>query len=272
MFETVHPEEAGESCLNCGHSLNGSFCPACGQAERDGRHPTIGHFFHDLLHEFVHVDGKIFRTLKALFLQPGKLTDEYWAGHIVAWIRPIRLFLVVAAIHLLLSNGVSPLNWQVRTTSVNGTPGFGLYYGKPLIDQAGKPLAPEDREKVEQFKKAYDSIRYGAFLIFGCACWLLYRKRQPYFANHVIAGLHFYCFWYCFSLLVSLPAKWAPDLNLFNCLAFIYLFLTLRRLFAEHWLLRVAKAFALVFALLWAEFVLYIAAASWVKYHPKIFG
>ena len=112
MTGTKHP--ASLACRNCGGPLTGAYCASCGQAEQDGHAPTLGHFLHDLFHEFVHVDGKIFRTLKALFFQPGKLTEEYWAGHVVSWIRPIRIFLIVAALHLLVSKGVGPLNFQVE--------------------------------------------------------------------------------------------------------------------------------------------------------------
>ena len=57
-------------CPNCGRELTGRFCADCGQAEHDGHPPTIRHFLHDLAHEFLHVDGRIFLTLKALFLDP----------------------------------------------------------------------------------------------------------------------------------------------------------------------------------------------------------
>src|SRR5665213_1796905 len=103
-----------EKCRNCDHALTGPYCAACGQAERDGHPPTLGHFFHDLVHEFAHVDGKIFRTLFALLFQPGKLTEEYWAGRIYSWVRPIRLFLIVVALQALVSSGQGPLNHQVR--------------------------------------------------------------------------------------------------------------------------------------------------------------
>ncbi|MBV8844783.1 MAG: DUF3667 domain-containing protein [Bryobacterales bacterium] len=44
-------------------------------------------FFHDLTHEFPHVDGKIFHTLKALMFAPGLLTADYWSGRIASWVR-----------------------------------------------------------------------------------------------------------------------------------------------------------------------------------------
>ena len=123
MQRTVRrPEMANrETCRNCGSVLSGPWCAACGQPERDGHPPTIGHFFHDLIHELVHVDGKIFRTLHALFLQPGRLTEEYWAMRVYSWIRPIRIFLIIVALQALVSSGQGPLNHQLRVQrSVKG--------------------------------------------------------------------------------------------------------------------------------------------------------
>jgi len=274
MVETTN--RASHTCRNCGHSLDGPFCTECGQAERDGHPPTVGHFFHDLVHEFLHLDGTIFRTLKALFFQPGKLTQEYWAGHVVSWIRPIRLFLVIAAIHLLVSTGVGPLNFLARLNrAANGSLHFDVYTSPSQIAASRAKPVPEkqQREFFEKFEKAYDSIRYSSFLVFGLASWLLYRRRQPYFVNHLIAGLHFYSFWYALAVLASLPAKLLPELsglNLLNYLSFVYLFLALRRLFHERWPLRLVKTLALIVVLLVTELALALAASSWVMHNSML--
>jgi Protein of unknown function (DUF3667) len=46
---------------------------------------------HDLPHDVWHVDGKLKRTLRALFVRPGFLPAEYTAGRRVAYIAPLRL-------------------------------------------------------------------------------------------------------------------------------------------------------------------------------------
>lgn len=274
MVETTNP--AGHACRNCGRHLDGPFCAECGQAERDGHPPSAGHFFHDLVHEFLHLDGTIFRTLKALFFQPGKLTQEYWAGHVVSWVRPIRLFLVIAAIHLLISTGVGPLNFLVQLNrAANGSTHVDVYTSPSQLAASSAKAIPEERQRefFHSFQKAYDSIRYSSVLVFGLASWLLYRRRQPYFVNHLIAGLHFYSFWYALSVLVSVPVKLmpgVPGLNLLNFLSFIYLFLALQRLFPEHWFLRIVKTLALVVVLMTTELALALAASSWVVRHSNL--
>jgi Protein of unknown function (DUF3667) len=55
---------------------------------------------HDLLHEFFHtfwhLDGKFFMTLHHLLI-PGKLTVEFFKGHLKRYAHPIQLFLVIGA-------------------------------------------------------------------------------------------------------------------------------------------------------------------------------
>src|SRR5580700_986689 len=153
-----------QTCRNCGHVLTGAYCAACGQPERDGHPPTLGHFFHDVVHELAHVDGRIFRTLRALLFQPGKLTEEYWAGRVYSWVRPVRLFLIVVALQALVSQGQGPLNHQIRVGHSTA--------GDLSVNLAGDVLRFEDKhERVpaseteiqefsHKFEKTYAVVRY----------------------------------------------------------------------------------------------------------------
>jgi len=264
-----HAHNADGVCRNCGHRLTGAYCASCGQAEHDGHPPTIGHFVHDLLHEFLHVDGTIFRTLKALFFQPGELTQQYWAGHVVSWLRPIRIFLTIVALQLLASTGVGPLNLQISALRM---PGGDIHFSvanaghQNPLPAGGVPLSKEqNREFSERFTHAYAGIRYFSVLLFACAVWALYRKRQPYFAANLILSLHFYSFWYVLALIGGIAARWLPVLGDLSLLSWIYLLLALGRLFHERWYVRVAKTFALYIFLMATELVLGMAAGWWAS-------
>lgn len=90
-----HPQAAGHTqesaCLNCGTALIGPHCHSCGQVAHV--HRTLGAFFHDLLHGVFHFEGRVWRTLPALVLHPGRLTRDYVDGHRVRYVSPIALFL-----------------------------------------------------------------------------------------------------------------------------------------------------------------------------------
>ena len=84
-----HTEE--RNCLNCGTSLAGDYCHACGQHAH--AHRTITAFFHDLLHGVLHFEGKTWRTLPLLAWRPGELTRRYVDGQRARFVSPIALFL-----------------------------------------------------------------------------------------------------------------------------------------------------------------------------------
>lgn len=266
------PPAIDHTCRNCGQLLTGAFCASCGQAARDGHAPTVAHFTHDLLHEFLHVDGTIFRTLKALFFQPGKLTEEYWAGRVASWVRPVRIFLVVVALHLLVSTGVGPLNYQLLAErSSNGE--LHLTFGSNVGRASGQTAAPgatprtavpeEERAKIfERFQHYYARIRYTSVLAFTLASWALYRRRQPNVVSHLIAGLHFYSFWYALALLLNVAARLNPIANALSFYSVVYLFLMLRRLFRESWYMGALKTLLLFGFLAVVELGLGIAAGK----------
>jgi len=265
-----------EKCRNCGHVLAGTYCSACGQPERDGHPPTIGHFFHDMIHEFAHVDGKIFRTLQALFFQPGRLTEEYWAGRVYSWVRPIRLFLIIVALQALVSSGQGPLNHQVRVER-SATGDLSVNIASDMIKIASDVLRFEDKEEhvpaserevsefSHEFEKVYGRVRYSSVLVFAILSWLFYRRRQPFFVSHLVAGLHFYSLWYAIALLAGLPARVDPIWNDLTLLSAICLFLALRRLFHERWYVALAKSAAIYSFVFVAEFGLGFAVAKWIE-------
>jgi hypothetical protein len=81
-------------CLNCGESLTGAYCAACGQSAHV--HRTFGAIWHELMHGVLHFDGKLWRTLPELALRPGILTRRYIAGERARFVSPLALFLFSA--------------------------------------------------------------------------------------------------------------------------------------------------------------------------------
>lgn len=78
-------------CRNCGSPLYGEHCYACGQPTKG----LVRHFssiLGDVADTIFNIDGRILRTLPALLLKPGFLTQEYIDGHRVRYVSPVRLF------------------------------------------------------------------------------------------------------------------------------------------------------------------------------------
>ncbi len=58
--------------------------------------------FHDVLHDLVHLDSRVWRTLVALLFRPGRLTNEFITGRRTFYLPPFRLYLVLSLVYFLL--------------------------------------------------------------------------------------------------------------------------------------------------------------------------
>ena len=131
--EAAHGHTHERACLNCGTVLVGSHCHACGQAAHV--HKTIGAFFHDLLHGVFHFEGKIWRTVPALTLRPGKMTREYIDGRRATYVSPIALFLFSVFLMFAVVSNIGPTFNNATDVNVNGTRVQGLEANKAEIER-----------------------------------------------------------------------------------------------------------------------------------------
>ena len=80
-------------CHNCGAELQGHFCHVCGQ-NADTHKRSIRHLIWEAIETTFELDGRLFRTVPALFFRPGTLARDYIDGRIVRHVPPFRTFLV----------------------------------------------------------------------------------------------------------------------------------------------------------------------------------
>jgi len=93
-------------CADCGTTAPGNYCPACGQ-ETKIETPTVRHFLHEFIDQYIAVEGKLGRTLRTLIVQPGQLTKDYVEGRRQRYVRPLKLYLTISLIFFTLL-GVLP--------------------------------------------------------------------------------------------------------------------------------------------------------------------
>lgn len=84
------------ACENCATALIGGYCHVCGQHAHSPLH-HFGHALEEVFESFWHLDGRIFRTLRDLFV-PGRVAAGYLAGHRVRYVAPLRLFIILSLI------------------------------------------------------------------------------------------------------------------------------------------------------------------------------
>lgn len=89
----------GGPCANCGADLQGDFCHVCGQ-NADTHKRSIRHLIWEAVTTTFELDGRLFRTVPALFFRPGLLARDYIEGRIVRHVPPFRTFLVALLLFL----------------------------------------------------------------------------------------------------------------------------------------------------------------------------
>ncbi|WP_242915015.1 DUF3667 domain-containing protein [Brevundimonas pishanensis] len=89
--EKGHAGQHSHNCADCGTPLTGRYCSECGQPAHV--HRTLVHLGHELLHGVMHFDGRIWRTLPLLLVNPGKLTREWCQGKRSRYVSPLAIFL-----------------------------------------------------------------------------------------------------------------------------------------------------------------------------------
>lgn len=110
------PAEGRGACANCGAALAGEYCHDCGQYAHNPL-SSFRHAVEDVFESFWHLDGRIFRTLRLLFV-PGRVAREYLAGHRVRYIPPLRLFVVLSLLTFFVGQLVLHVGDGVRMEGV----------------------------------------------------------------------------------------------------------------------------------------------------------
>ena len=249
-------------CASCGAALQGPFCHHCGEERPDPHHLTLAHFTHDLVHEFTHLDGKIFGTIRHLFERPGALTVAFLEGRKNQFIRPLRLYLFIVALQLIVLTTASYSGILTSQT-------LERYDTTGVIHRRLERFAEKhhlEREVAHDeinhvIAKTYSIFKYLVPLALGLLLTLLYRKQQPFYVANLIFAIHFCCFRY----VLSMPMSWLVQKSQFFVplgllLNLVYLYFAVVRVY--H-LSRTRAAFHAILLSIWTtllEFLVILAA------------
>jgi hypothetical protein len=211
-------------CASCGDPLTGPFCARCGEQIVDRHSLTVWHFVSDhLLHEFTHLDSKIFRTFQYLLFRPGFLSEEYFAGRRRPYINPIRLLLTSVIIFALAGHTAyaTLFLYKVRLNLLPpGTPSAASIVEtakrldpsgmlSKLVDRVAVTKDVTSAAAVERFhhdlKTFGTALSFGNVVLLGGLLFVMFHRRRPLFVEHLVFSLHLASF----VLLFSVAASWA---------------------------------------------------------------
>ncbi len=108
-------------CENCATPLLGQYCHACGQSTHNPLR-NAWHALEELVESFWHLDGRVFRTLRDLLVPPGLVANRYLAGHRVDYVAPLRLFVVMSLLAVVVAHFALAANDHPDVVKINGVP------------------------------------------------------------------------------------------------------------------------------------------------------
>ncbi len=109
------------TCRNCGAALGGAYCASCGQPAHV--HRSLVGLGHDILHSVFHFEGKLWRTLPELVINPGRLTRRYVQGERAKFVSPVALYLftvfVMYAVFSAVGSPFTSTDWKEITENAS---------------------------------------------------------------------------------------------------------------------------------------------------------
>lgn len=137
------------TCQDCGRPVTGKYCAECGQSV--GVHAlTVGEVFHDVVHSVLHLDSRVWRTLRSLVLRPGELSRAFIAGQRQRYLPPFRLYLVISIAFFALT-AMLPQSSQAPLFQVDKSGEVVVAPVTPRLPKDGDaPPAPSDTKSTRQ--------------------------------------------------------------------------------------------------------------------------
>jgi len=229
-------------CPNCGATLAGVYCSACGQKRLDEGDRKLSRLLVEAFHQLTEVDGKLLRSLRGLLFSPGLLSREYMDGRRARYTSPLSLFLLANVIYFF-SPAVSDFNLPF-TDQVTGAvaaaaldpaaPDYAerhartAHWGGQVHSRSTAPLVMHVLAARQAGDQAYDlralARDYDAQAgivgktliivhvpIIALALALVYFRRRRWFVEHFVVALHLFAFLLLFGQLVVASLNWLVE-------------------------------------------------------------
>lgn len=269
------------NCLNCGEEVTGKFCSNCGQENvetRENFFHLVGHFISD----YLHFDSKFFRSLIPLFARPGFLTKEYWQGRRVHYIHPLRLFFFITILFMISTTyfykhfGYRVKNEMVKPdkylSTIDSTY-IARLEDRKLAQELTEAKVRDDRMKAKMSKGIDDFfgyIKYMTFFllpVYALVFKVLYRRRKPFYVDHLVYAMHLQSFAYClFSVALLLPfllpGSFQILVPLILIIIFIYVGISLHYLHLQPWWKTLLKSILATFSLFFVTVLVMVMYAA----------
>jgi hypothetical protein len=164
----------------------------------------------------LHVDGRIWQTVRRLMVSPGFLTREYLEGRRARWISPIRLYLIFSVAFFGLS-ALTGLRYVVSAADEQS--GWSISFRKIPQDSASVRDSEEAEARATElgFKNIADlreSVNHAVlvwvprvmFVLLPLFAWLValaYRRIDPNYLHHLMFAVHVHAAWFAAAAIAK---------------------------------------------------------------------
>lgn len=219
-----------------------TYCPSCGQKAVKPKDLTLGHALHHLVHETLHLDGRLWSTLKLLFLRPGQLSLDFAEGRRQRHIHPVRLLLVIAGLYFLVAN---PTVMNLQHIAGRDKSGRVAAQLERIARREGRSAAQVSETRSLRMQTRFKLAQLAWVGVSGGLLALLFRRRFKEIGQHLAVAAHnaawgFAVYLPVGFLMVVFPLALAPLLAI-SLAGAIYTFLAFRRIYGEGRLATLAK-------------------------------
>jgi Protein of unknown function (DUF3667) len=241
--------------------------------------PVVKDMTHEALHDLIHFDKKIFRTLPVLLFKPGLLTERTLQEQPSRYVRPFTMFVFVNFLFFLVKSK-SIFNYTLDTY-------MGMYEEIILKKQAA--LGITMNTLAERFNMAihFEEKEYLIIMVplFALMLALLFIKRKIPYTAHLVFSLHYYSFLIIFLLVIPYilrPVQWILNnlhfgfdltrsefsfILIIMGVTFIYLLFALKRLYPQNLILTILKSFILSSTVIFLIAYVYRIALFFIVMH-----
>ena len=223
--------------MNCGTEVPGNFCSNCGQKFQPTKLP-LREFLEDAVETLFNLDSRALRTLKELFLKPGKVTLKYIEGKRAAYLPPLRIYISISVIYFLIAEFID----SEKILFVNFTQDGDSHVNLAKIIQVGMFfLVP---------------VMAGILKVF-------HQRRKAFYVEYLIFSVHIHSVWFVlftFQLVFFYLARFLEGSVLplitniitvmgesFQIGAMIFFVIYVKRVFQEKWVKAILKSIASLF-------------------------
>jgi len=254
------------------------FCPVCGQ-ETNVRPPKVSEFIQQFGGAFVSTEGALWRTLRLLLTRPGELTRQYLAGRRKHYVQPLRLYLTISVVVLLVMRALANVGLDGEAFELDPKPTGNIELGggraglrdgqffcenlpqwvcrriQHRLDLEPRALAHEMQQLRERFISNLGAAMFVLLPAFALFMKLAYLNRGLRYTEHLVFALHLHAFWFIALGLTLTNRSWVSMLAV--SAVPVYALLAIKRVYGGRlWpqllragLVSALYAFVLVFAL-----------------------